>query len=269
MAGIGAGLVDMPRRAVTTAIAFALPPRCPGCGTVTADDHAFCAPCWQALDFIGGPACATCATPFPFDQGVEARCADCLADPPALDGVRAVVTYGEIPRRIALRLKHGRRPALAETIARRLVRLAEDDDALVVPVPLHRWRIWSRGYNQFALIGRSLARHAGLAFAPDAVRRIRHTPMLRGRGRRARAAIVRAAFAVPRPAAVDGRRILLIDDVFTTGATANACALALKAAGAAEVRLLCWARVALEDVGGDIDNPSPSNHPFMAAPEGR
>ncbi len=253
------------RVAIGTAVAFALPPRCPGCGAITQDDHAFCADCWQGLDFLAGPSCATCGAPLALVEGPDSRCEPCLARPPALDGMRAAVAYDAVPRRIALRLKHGRRPGLAETIARRLERLVDPAPSpLIVPVPLHRWRIWARGYNQSALIGQALARRTGLPFAADLLVRHRHTPSLRGRGRQERARTVRDAFTVPDPAAAKGRAVLLIDDVFTTGATANACAAALKLAGAAEVRLLCWARVPLERVedGVAIDNMFADNHPF-------
>lgn len=165
---------------------------------------------------------------------------------PAVDGVRAAVGYGDIARKIALKLKYGGRPGLAETVARQMARLlSQGGDAIVAPVPLHRWRIWRRGYNQSALIARALASAHGLELVLDLVERRRATPVLRGMGPAARAKAVRGAFAVPadRRPALKGRNVLLIDDVYTTGATANACARALKRAGAAEVRLICWARV--------------------------
>jgi ComF family protein len=130
-----------------------------------------------------------------------------------------------------------------------MVRLvgAAASDTLVVPVPLHRWRLWSRGYNQALLIARGLADRSGLDCVPDLLVRTKATPMLRGLGRKARAKAVAGAFAVAGKARVKGRTILLIDDVYTSGATADACSRALKRAGAAEVRLLCWARVLREE----------------------
>ena len=185
--------------------------------------------------------------PFEHDGGgAEAECGACLAYPPRFDRARAAVAYGEIPRSVALKLKYGGRPGVAETMARLMARhLDGGPDALLAPVPLHRWRIWKRGYNQAALIASALARRSGTPALLDALERRKATPFLRGMGPRERAEAVRGAFAVPetRRAAVAGKRIVLVDDVFTSGATANACALALKRAGAAEVQLLCWARV--------------------------
>ena len=125
------------------------------------------------------------------------------------------------------------------------MRVETDAGAVIAPVPLHRWRLWWRGYNQSALIARAIGRRRNMAVCLDLIERTRHTPVLRGLGRAARATAVRGAFAIApaHRAAIRGMRVMLIDDIYTTGATANACARLLKRAGADEVRLLCWARV--------------------------
>jgi len=233
-------------RALKPVLDFALPPRCPGCGTVTEAPHRFCLDCWSALIFLGEPCCIRCALPFDYDAGAAVECGACLADRPGFDRLRAAVTYGEISRKVALKLKYGGRPGVAETMARFMERhLAPAEGMLVVPVPLHRWRIWRRGYNQSALIATALARLAGLETRLDLIKRVKRTPPLRGMGPRERRDAVRGAFRIEPPArsAVKGRTILLVDDVYTSGATANACAGALRRAGAARIEVLCWARV--------------------------
>ena len=230
---------------------FALPPRCPGCGAIVGELHRFCLDCWRSLAFLGEPCCERCGLPFEYGGEAEAECGRCLADPPPFDRLRAAVAYGEISRRVALRLKYSGRPGLAGTLAHFMLRHMPDGggEALIVPVPLHRWRIWRRGYNQAALIASSLSRRSGLPAALDLLRRTRATPPLRGLGRRERALAVRGAFKVPPEARpfLAGRRVILVDDVYTSGATASACARALKRAGAASVEILCWARVVAAD----------------------
>jgi ComF family protein len=224
---------------------LALPPRCPGCSAITAADHRFCAACWTSLRFLGPPWCAACHAPFDYDRGEGARCAACIADPPPHDGIRAAVAYGEVARAVALKLKYSGRLACAATMARAMTRLMPAEAELLVPVPLHRWRLWSRGFNQAGLIAATLSRAHGVAVAPDLVRRTRATPVLRNLGARARARAVAGAFALGPGAreALAGRTVVLVDDVHTSGATANACARLLKRGGARAVILLCWARV--------------------------
>ncbi len=233
-------------RALKPVLDFALPPRCPGCGAVTEAPHRFCLDCWSSLTFLGEPCCIRCALPFDYEAGQYVQCGACLATPPGFDRLRAAVVYGDISRKVALKLKYGGRPGVAETMARFMARhLAAAEGTLVVPVPLHRWRIWRRGYNQSALIAAALARRAGLETRLDLIRRVKRTPPLRGMGPRERRDTVRGAFRVePRDReAVKGREVLLVDDVYTSGATANACAGALRRAGAARIEVLCWARV--------------------------
>jgi ComF family protein len=222
------------------------PPLCIGCrGPV--GQAGFCAPCWSRVTFLDGPACACCGLPFGVALEGEMLCAACLSTPPAFDSARAILSYDEHSRTAILALKHADRLELVPDFARWLGRsgraLLERCD-LVVPVPLHRVRLWQRRYNQAAELGRRLAREWNRPFDPLALSRSRATQsqgaMASAKARRRN---VQRAFTVPDPARVAGKRILLLDDVLTTGATAEACARALKRAGAAEVHALALARV--------------------------
>jgi ComF family protein len=243
---------SLARSALRPILDFALPPRCPGCGAVTDEPHRFCLTCWTALTFLGEPCCARCALPFDYGEGAEVICGRCLAEPPAYDRLRAAVAYGDMARAVALKLKYGGRPGVAETMARFMERhLDPSADPVLAPVPLHRWRIWRRGYNQAALIAGALARRAGLEARLDLIERVKATPVLRGMSPRERKHAVRAAFRVnpKRKAALKGKAVILVDDVYTSGATANACARILRRAGAARVDVLCWARVVRAEHG--------------------
>lgn len=229
------------------ALDLLFPPLCLACRAPVGSEGGFCAACWNAVIFLDGPACTCCGTPFPVDPGPGSFCAACLARPPAFTCARAILAYDAESRGAILALKHADRLELVPGFTRWLGRvggplLAGTD--LIVPVPLHRGRLWRRRYNQSAELARRLARDWNRAYDPLAL--IRRRPTLSQGAMpsaRARRKNVLSAFRVPEPGRVGGRRILLVDDVLTTGATAEACARALKRAGAADISVLTLARV--------------------------
>jgi ComF family protein len=223
------------------------PPLCMSCREPLGIGQGLCPSCWNRIAFLDGPMCDCCGVPFDVDPGEGTRCAGCLARPPAYDRARAIFAYDEHSRGPILALKHADRLDLAPGFARWLERagrplLAATD--LLVPVPLHRLKLWQRRYNQAAELARLLARIKAKPLAVAVLERSRQTKsqgeMTSAAGRRRN---VSGAFRVRDPERVRGRSILLIDDVLTTGATAEACARALKRAGAAKVEILALARV--------------------------
>lgn len=222
---------------------FALPPRCAGCGTIVDEVHSFCADCWKRIEFLGDGGCRTCGLPL---QGTDAGiCAACLAKPPRIARTRAAVAYDDLSRSLVLRLKYGRKVALARTMARYMQPLLgrPPAEAVLVPVPLHRRRLWQRGFNQSALVARELSERTGLPTEPRLLRRSKATPALKGMTMLQRRKAVAGAFSIGPSANLEGRTVVLVDDVLTTGSTANACARALIRGGAGRVELLTWARV--------------------------
>ena len=232
-------------RAVLDAV---LPPRCLSCGTVVAGDGALCPPCWGRLAFIGAPHCARCGLPFAFEATPEALCGGCVRREPIYGRARAALHYDDASRPLVLAFKHGdgthATPALARWMAQAARDLADNAD-LIVPVPLHRWRLFRRRYNQSALLAQALARIVDRPAATGILVRRRSTPSQGGLSRTGRIANVRGAFAIAGQQAEGprGRRVLLVDDVMTTGATLSECARVLRRAGAAQVDVVTLARV--------------------------
>ena len=222
---------------------FALPARCPGCGTIVDEVDTFCAPCWTGIEFLGSSGCETCG--IPLEATDAGTCAVCLAKPPRISRTRAAVAYGDIARTVALRLKYGRKVALANTMARYMTPLLQplSPGDILVPVPLHRRRLWQRGFNQAVVVMRVLSRRTGIPTDARLLERVKRTPPLKGMSAQQRRRTVAGAFKVREGADLRGRTVVLVDDVLTTGATANACARALKRAGAERVELISWARV--------------------------
>lgn len=205
---------------------------------------AFCPPCWKRIEWLGNDGCQRCGLPL---LATEAdTCGRCLAKPPKLDRIRAAVSYDELPRTIALNLKYGRKVGLARTMARYMAPLQgswDDDDAMLVSVPLHRWRLWSRGFNQSILVARELGRIWNIPTTNNVLRRTKRTQPLKGMSHGQRRTAVAGAFQVADGTALAGKTVVLVDDVLTSGSTAEACARALQRAGAKRVELICWARV--------------------------
>ncbi|HEV2532322.1 MAG TPA: ComF family protein [Phenylobacterium sp.] len=208
---------------------------------------------WSRIHFLDGPVCDGCGQPFEYDlgpdlNGAAARCAACMARPRAFAAARAACLYDDAVRDPILKLKHADRPDLAPLFALWISRAARElvaEADAVLPVPLHPLRLLKRRYNQAAEIARPLARREGLVYLPDALIRRRATESQAGKSGSGRKRNVAAAFEVPaaRRRLVEGKRLLLIDDVMTTGATAEGCARALKQAGAARVDVAVVARV--------------------------
>lgn len=230
-------------------IDLVFPPRCPLCGDALAQQGGLCAACWMQLAVPGEPACSACQRPLPDSLVREgaALCAPCMASPPRHAGIAAATLYNQASRDLVLAFKRGKRIALADLLARLIVQRLPDLEGawLVVPVPLHRWRLWERGFNQSALLAERIARSTGQPLVVDALVRTRRTPTLGGLGKRARAEALRGAIAAHsgRVARLKGANVLLVDDVMTSGATSDACITALRKAGAQQVRIACFARV--------------------------
>lgn len=236
------------RSSLSPLVDLVYPPRCPLCGEGLAAQSGLCAACWSGLVIPSEPCCTLCQRPFRGGTVPDGSiCAPCLATAPVHDGIAAGTLYNDASRRLVLAFKHGRRIALAPLLARLIAaRLpVGGGEWLAVPVPLHRFRLWRRGFNQSGLLAQSIAAQTGSRLIVDALVRRKPTPILGGLGRQARARALSGAITVnpARAAHLKGAQVILVDDVLTSGATSEACVRALKRAGAEKVVIACFARV--------------------------
>lgn len=198
---------------------------------------------WQSLAFLFDAGCHCCGIPLPEVPTPESLCPVCIAAPPSFSAMRAPLAYDDVSKSLVLNMKHGARKDGVKVFANWMLEAAPyaRESDLIMPVPLHWTRLWARGYNQAAWLAQALARRAGRPYAPLSLLRRRRTPSQNGLSASGRARNVDGAFVVAGD--VKGKSVLLVDDVFTTGATINACARALLRAGAARVDGVALARV--------------------------
>jgi ComF family protein len=240
-------VAGMLRAAFGLAADVGLPPLCAACREAVASTG-LCAACWSKLSFIAPPYCERLGIPFPYDPGPGVLSMEAIADPPAYQRARAAVRYDDVARSLVHALKYGDRLDLAPTMGRWMANagpeLIHEADA-IVPVPLHWRRQWARRFNQSALLAEIISRASGVPVAHSALKRVKATPQQVGLSQSERALNVQGAFRVPAESkgTIAGQKLVLVDDVLTSGATVDACARALLRAGAASVDVLVFARV--------------------------
>lgn len=239
---------DALRAALRLVLDFALPPLCPSCREPLSEGLGLCASCWSRLSLIEPPYCARLGIPFVYDPGPGLLSMEAIANPPTYDRARAAVRYDDVARELVHGLKYSDRLDLTPMLGQWMARAGREllvDATTLVPVPLHWRRQWSRRFNQSAALADAISALCHVPVVHDGLERVRATPQQVGRSKVERAENVQGAFRVParRKGDISGRRLVLVDDVLTSGATVDACARALLRAGAAHVDVLVFARV--------------------------
>jgi ComF family protein len=248
MSAIASSISGFACSAARFALGVVYPPTCIACAAATGEPHTLCARCWSEMRFIERPFCERLGTPFEVDLGIALLSPAAIADPPVFRRARAVARYDETARRLVHRLKYGDRVELARALGGMMARAGAElmlDADVIVPVPLHRSRLWWRRFNQAMALAGALSRTSDVPCDPFLLARVKRTRSQVGLTRTQRGDNLQGAFRVPADAKphLAGKRVLLVDDVVTTGATANACSRALLRAGAESVDVLSFARV--------------------------
>ena len=236
------------RSAARFTLGVIYPPTCIACAAATGEAHTLCARCWNEVRFIERPFCERLGTPFGVDLGIPLLSPGAIADPPVFQRGRAVARYDDVARALVHRLKYGDRLELAKALGIMMARAGAEllaDADVIVPVPLHRSRLWWRRFNQAMALGAVISRAGDVPCAPFLLARVKRTRSQVGLTKNQRGENLQGAFRVPAEAKphLEGKRVLLVDDVVTTGATANACSRVLLRAGASAVDVLAFARV--------------------------
>lgn len=239
------------REAWRSALGLLYPPTCIVCQAATGEPHSLCATCWSSVRFIERPYCERLGTPFSVDLGQPLLSPAAIADPPVFQRARAVSEYDGTASLLVHRLKYNDRLELARALGRMMTRAGAEllaDADVIVPVPLHRWRLWWRRFNQAMALGKAVSDESGVPCDPFLLGRIKRTRRQVGLTKVQRQENLQGAFRVPAEAKarLRGKRVLLVDDVLTTGSTANAASRALLRGGAASVDVLAFARVVKE-----------------------
>ncbi|MCG7393556.1 ComF family protein [Microvirga sp. ACRRW] len=238
-------------RLVKAALGLVYPPSCIACQGATGEPHGLCAHCWAGIRFIERPFCERLGTPFQVDLGQPLLSPAAIADPPVFGRARAVAEYDGTASLLVHRMKYNDRLELARALGTMMTRAGAEllaDADVIVPVPLHRWRLWRRRFNQAMALAGIVSRESSVPCDPSLLHRVKHTRRQVGLTKTQRQENLQGAFRVPpeAKAKLKGKRVLLIDDVLTTGSTANAAARALLRGGAASVDILAFARVVTE-----------------------
>ena len=237
------------RQLVSKGLDLVIPPRCACCGQAVNDANHLCGACWSKMEWIGRPFCSVSGLPFAFDLGEEMVSPSVMVDPPVYDRARSVAAFGDTARRLVHQLKYYDRADLASVMGQWMVRAGadclNDRDCWIVPVPLYITRMWKRRFNQSALLAQAIAKQSGTAYKPALLRRVRSTRQQVGLSQADRRSNVEGAFQLHLPdrLSLSGRTIVLIDDVWTTGATLEACCRVLRRAEAGEICIITFARV--------------------------